>query len=236
MIKINIISNLEKKRDRYLALFSFLLFFLLPICILSVLTAPSDYLQEDISRIMYIHVPCAWIALGIYFYIGLFSILFLVYKNIQLYILSKSLAPIGLLYCTLALITGSIWGIPTWGTWWAWDARLTSMLLLWFIYAGYIILDSNYPEESGAKILSYYAVVGLINLPIIKFSVNIWSTLHQDSSVFRLDGPTIHPDMLYILAYNVLLHGSIVMILLVINVNICIITKKYLNSVKLHTK
>ncbi|MCE2993430.1 MAG: cytochrome c biogenesis protein CcsA [Candidatus Jidaibacter sp.] len=179
---------------------------------------------------MYIHVPAAWLSLGIYFIIGILSICFVVYRSSQFYIMQRALAPIGLMYCFVALATGSIWGVPTWGTWWVWDARLTSMLLLAFIYIGYLVLvSSGANRESIALTASYYVIIGLINIPIIKFSVNIWATLHQDSSVLRFDGPTIHYSMLIVLFLNAVLHALIGSFLFLLNAKVLIDRKKALN-------
>ena len=157
----------------------------------------EDYIQSHSVRIMYVHVPSAWISLGIFSLIALLSIVSFIFKNKNFSIIAKSLAPSGFVFNIIALITGSIWGKPTWGTWWAWDARITSMLILLLFYAMYIlawrIFDKN---EKVIKITSMIAILGVINVPIIKFSVDWWTTLHQDSSVNILSESTIHPLML----------------------------------------
>ena len=159
--------------------------------------SPEDYIQSHSVRIMYVHVPSAWISLGIFSLIALLSILSFIFKNKNFSIIAKSLAPSGFVFSIIALVTGSIWGKPTWGTWWAWDARITSMLILLLFYAMYIlawrIFDNN---KKVIKITSVIAILGVINVPIIKFSVDWWSTLHQDSSVNILSESTIHPSML----------------------------------------
>ena len=159
--------------------------------------SPEDYVQSHSVRIMYVHVPSAWTALGIFSLIALLSVISFIFKNKNFSIIAKSLAPSGFVFNIVALITGSIWGKPTWGTWWAWDARITSMLILLLFYAMYIlawrIFDKN---EKVNKITSVIAILGVINVPIIKFSVDWWSTLHQDSSVNILSESTIHPSML----------------------------------------
>ena len=146
---------------------------------------------------MYVHVPSAWTSLGIFSLIALLSIISFIFKNKNFSIIAKSLAPSGFVFNIIALVTGSIWGKPTWGTWWAWDARITSMLILLLFYAMYIlawrIFDKN---EKVIKITSVIAILGVINVPIIKFSVDWWSTLHQDSSVNILSESTIHSSML----------------------------------------
>ena len=159
--------------------------------------SPEDYIQSHSVRIMYVHVPSAWIALGIFSLIALLSIISFIFKNKNFSIIAKSLAPSGFVFNIIALITGSIWGKPTWGTWWAWDARITSMLILLLFYAMYILAwRIFYNNEKVIKITSVIAILGVINVPIIKFSVDWWSTLHQDSSVNILSESTIHSSML----------------------------------------
>ncbi len=159
--------------------------------------SPPDYQQKETVRIMYIHVPTAWLSMGIFFMIGFLSIVFLVRKHQIAYLIAQSAAPIGAVLSLICLITGSLWGRPTWGTYWIWDARLTSMLLLFFLYLGYIILNTVIDDTHKAgKISSIFALVGLIDIPIIKFSVEWWNTLHQGASVIRAGGSTIHASML----------------------------------------
>jgi heme exporter protein C len=146
---------------------------------------------------MYVHVPAAWISLGIFSIISILSFVILIFKNKNFSLIAKSLAPSGFVFNIIALVTGSIWGKPTWGTWWAWDARITSMLLLAVFYLMFIlswrIIDQN---DKAIKVSSIIAILGLINVPIIKFSVDWWSTLHQPSSVNLLEETTIHSSML----------------------------------------
>ena len=159
--------------------------------------SPEDYIQSHSVRIMYVHVPSAWIALGIFSLIALLSVISFIFKNKNFSIIAKSLAPSGFVFNIIALITGSIWGKPTWGTWWAWDARITSMLILLLFYAMYILAWRIFNErEKVTKITSIIAILGVINVPIIKFSVDWWSTLHQNSSVNILSETSIHPSML----------------------------------------
>ena len=159
--------------------------------------SPEDYKQSDSVRIMYVHVPAAWISLGIFSIISILSFVILIFKNKNFSLIAKSLAPSGFVFNIIALVTGSIWGKPTWGTWWAWDARITSMLLLAVFYLMFIlswrIIDQN---DKAIKVSSIIAILGLINVPIIKFSVDWWSTLHQPSSVNLLEETTIHSSML----------------------------------------
>ena len=167
----------------------------------ALILSPEDYKQSDSVRIMYVHVPSAWISLGIFSLISVLSFGILIFKNKNFSLIAKSLAPSGLLFNIIALVTGSIWGRPTWGTWWAWDARITSMLLLAIFYLMYIlswrVADNN---DKAIKVSSIIAIIGLINVPIIKFSVDWWSTLHQPASVNLLKDTTIHSSMLVPLA------------------------------------
>jgi len=159
--------------------------------------SPEDYKQSDSVRIMYVHVPSAWISLGIFSLISILSFGILIFKNKNFYLITKSLAPSGFVFNLIALVTGSIWGKPTWGTWWAWDVRITSMLLLAVFYLMFIlswrIIDEN---EKASKVSSIIAILGLINIPIVKFSVDWWPTLHQPASVKLIEDTTIHPTML----------------------------------------
>ena len=159
--------------------------------------SPEDYIQSHSVRIMYVHVPSAWTSLGIFSLIASLSVISFIFKNKNFSIIAKSLAPSGFVFNIVALVTGSIWGKPTWGTWWAWDARITSMLILLLFYAMYILAWRIFDEkEKVIKITSIIAILGAINVPLIKFSVDWWSTLHQVSSVNILSENTIHPSML----------------------------------------
>ena len=175
-----------------------LFLFVLAIGLLEALIlSPEDYKQSDSVRIMYVHVPSAWISLGIFSLISILSFGILIFKNKNFYLITKSLAPSGFVFNIIALVTGSIWGKPTWGTWWAWDARITSMLLLAVFYLMFIlswrIIDQS---DRAIKVSSAIAIIGLINVRIIKFSVDWWSTLHQPASVNLLKDTTIHSSML----------------------------------------
>lgn len=159
--------------------------------------SPEDYKQSDSVRIMYVHVPSAWISLGIFSLISILSFVILIFKNKNFSLVTKSLAPSGFLFNIIALVTGSIWGRPTWGTWWAWDARITSMLLLSVFYLMFILSWRIFDNSDKAiKVSSVIAITGLINVPIIKFSVDWWSTLHQPASINLLKDTTIHSSML----------------------------------------
>ena len=163
----------------------------------ALILSPEDYKQSDVVRIMYVHVPSAWISLGIFLSLTLFSIGSYLLKNKNFALIAKSLAPSGFVFNIIALVTGSIWGKPTWGTWWAWDARITSMLILALFYAMYLLAWRIYEDKDYViKITSMIAIIGVINVPIIKFSVEWWSTLHQSSSVNILSDTSIHISML----------------------------------------
>ncbi len=160
--------------------------------------SPEDYKQSDAVRIMYVHVPAAWISLGIFSSITFLSICGFVFRNKNFFLISKSLAPSGFVFNIIALVTGSIWGKPTWGTWWAWDARITSMLILALFYAMYLIVWRIYDkEEKVYKISTFITILGIINVPIIKYSVDWWNTLHQPASINILSKSSIHSSMLY---------------------------------------
>jgi len=160
--------------------------------------SPEDYKQSDAVRIMYVHVPSAWISLGIFSSITLLSISGFIFKNKNFFLISKSLAPSGFVFNIIALVTGSIWGKPTWGTWWAWDARITSMLILALFYAMYLISWRIYEsEEKVFKITTFITILGIINVPIIKYSVDWWNTLHQPASINILAKSSIHSSMLF---------------------------------------
>ena len=184
--------------DKFLKFINSFFFVLLIIALsFALIISPIDYLQGDAVRIMYIHVPSAWISISIFSLVALSTILNYVFKIKNLFLILKCLAPIGLLFACLAIVTGSIWGKPTWGTWWVWDARLTSMLILVVFYIFFIMsLKFIKDEKKMIKILSLISVVGIINIPIIKYSVDWWSTLHQPASIKFVGSSTIHPSML----------------------------------------
>ncbi|MAH83131.1 MAG: heme transporter HemC [Rhodospirillaceae bacterium TMED8] len=159
--------------------------------------SPPDYQQGETVRIMYIHVPSAWMALFCYTLLAITSGVAMIWKHPLANLAGRATAPIGATFTFLALITGSIWGKPMWGTWWVWDARLTSMFILFFLYLGYIALQDAFDNaEGGSKAAAILALVGFINVPIIKFSVDWWNTLHQPASVIKFSGPAIHSTML----------------------------------------
>ena len=163
----------------------------------ALIISPQDYLQGDSVRIMYVHVPSAWISLGIYSLIAFLSAVVFIFKNRNLIIIAKSLAPSGFVFTLIALVTGSIWGKPTWGTWWAWDARITTMLILCLFYIMYLLAWRIFDKSDNVvKITSLISIIGAFNIPIIKFSVDWWNTLHQPASIKILSETKIHETML----------------------------------------
>ena len=159
--------------------------------------SPADYQQGETVRIMYVHVPAAWTALACYTFIAVMSAVSLIWKHPLADIAARSAAPLGAGFTIIVLATGSLWGKPTWGTWWVWDARLTSVLVLLFLYLGHIALTHAFDNPArGAKAAAILALVGFVNIPIIKFSVDWWNTLHQPASLTRLDEPAIDASML----------------------------------------
>lgn len=222
------------------ALLSFMVVFIPSIiygAYLALFASPIDYQQGDFIRIMYIHVPAAWMSLIIYVFIGCCSLGSTVWRIRMMYLLAVAAAPIGCCFAVITLITGAIWGKFTWGTWWVWDARLTSMLVLFLLYLSYIIIvnagDSILRSEKPASIIS---IIGVINVPIVKFSVNIWSTLHQESSVIRIGGPTIHVSMLWPLFTMFIVFFMYFMILVICRVHILIVKLKLYNLMNLGVK
>ena len=164
----------------------------------SLIFSPEDYKQSHSVRIMYVHVPAAWITLGIFSSITFLSTIGYIFKIKNFFLISKSLAPSGLIFNIIALVTGAIWGKPTWGTWWAWDARITSMLILALFYLMYLLAWRIYQNDDKVyKVTSLITIIGIINVPIIKYSVDWWNTLHQPASINILSKSTIHSSMLF---------------------------------------
>ncbi len=196
LLEPNKIFQITSKAPKYVL---FLFVIVLSVGLIEALIlSPEDYKQSDAVRIMYVHVPAAWISLGIFSSITVLSISGFIFKNKNFFLISKSLAPSGFVFNIIALVTGSIWGKPTWGTWWAWDARITSMLILALFYALYLISWRIYEnEEKVFKISTFITILGIINVPIIKYSVDWWNTLHQPASINILSKSSIHSSMLY---------------------------------------
>ena len=164
---------------------------------LALFVAPPDYQQGESVRIMYVHVPAAWMALLVYSSMAAASAVALIWKHPLADLTAKAAAPIGACFTFIALATGALWGQPIWNTWWVWDARLTSMLILFFLYLGYIALSNAFEDPArGARAAAILALVGFVNVPIIKFSVDWWTTLHQPASVIKIGTPSIHASML----------------------------------------
>ena len=179
--------------------------------------SPPDYIQGDSVRIMYVHVPASFIALGCFGFIGIASILNLIFKIKFMSLMAKSLAPVGCIFSLVSIVTGSLWGKPTWGIWWVWDARLTSMGILLLFYLAYIFtwkFVNNF--EKANKISSVIGTIGLFNLPVIKYSVDWWNTLHQSSSITLTSAPTIHYTMLIpliIMLLGMIIYSSIIFLM-----------------------
>ena len=204
--------------EKLISFINSIFFILLIIALMfALLLSPPDYLQGDSVRIMYVHVPSAWIGLASFTSIALLSILSFIFKIKNLNLITKSIAPIGLLFTCLAIVTGSLWGKPTWGTWWAWDARITSMMVLSIFYILFILSHKLIEQEDKAiKVSNIIAIVGLINVPIIKYSVDWWNTLHQPSSI-KLDGTSaIHSSMLLplmLMLFVLLLYCALILLM-----------------------
>jgi len=207
--------------------------FLLPILIValvfSLFISPKDYIQGDSVRIMYVHVPSAWISLFSFAAISFFCILNFLFKLKNVTLIYKSLAPIGFIFSIIAIVTGSLWGQPTWGTWWAWDARLTSMLVLMFFYIVFIFSYKFIKNESRSiKVCTLVSVLGLINLIIIKYSVDWWSTLHQPSSISLTKETTVH--------YSMLIPLGLMVFVLFMYVAIIFLMKYRIETIRIKTK
>ena len=192
----NKIFSITSKAPRYV-LFSFII--VLSIGLLEALIfSPEDYKQGDAVRIMYVHVPSAWISLGIFSLITLLSIIGYIFKIKNFFLISKSLAPSGFIFNIIALVTGSIWGRPTWGTWWAWDARITAMLILALFYLLYLLAWRVFEDKDKIfKATLIITILGIINVPIIKYSVDWWNTLHQPASINIFTKSSIDISMLF---------------------------------------
>lgn len=177
--------------------------------------SPADYQQGDSVRIMYVHVPAAWLATMVYGMMAAGAASFLIWRHPLADVFVSAAAPVGLVFTLLTLATGSLWGKPMWGTWWEWDARMTSVLIMFFIYLGFVMLQQSLPAQEGQKkVLAIFVLIGAVNLPIIKFSVEWWNTLHQPASIIRAEGPAIAPEML--LPLFLMMGGYFVFALMVI--------------------
>lgn len=217
-----------EKNFRFFAPFSLSCFVVfLTLAIVAIINSPLDYQQGNAVKIMYVHVPAAWMALLIYTLVAVFNLSGFIWKNPFFYLIARSIAVIGAVFAFITLATGAIWGKPIWGAWWVWDARLTSVLILFFLYLGYIILlDSFDDREKGEKIAAVISIVGFINVPIIKFSVEYWNSLHQPASIIRSGGVAIDPAMLRPLLLMFGVYFSYFVFLSLLRVRTEILTKK----------
>jgi heme exporter protein C len=194
---------------------------------LALVVAPADYQQGESVRIMFVHVPAAIMAEGVYYFVALASFVALVWRHPLAEIGAQAAAPLGAAFTLVCLVTGSLWGRPMWGTWWVWDARLTSVLVLFFLYLGYLALVGAFDDETrGARAGAILALVGAVNLPIIKFSVDWWNTLHQPASVFRLGGPTIVVSMLLPLLVMAIAFTALFFALWLIRISTAILARR----------
>ena len=197
---------------------------------LALLSSPADYQQGEAVRIMYIHVPAAWIALSSYFLLGICAFFFLIWRHPLAEIAARSIAPIGAGFAVITLLTGSLWGKPIWGVWWVWDGRLTSMLILFFFFVGYLALSNAFEQsERGARPAAILALIGCINLPIVKFSVDWWHTLHQPASIMRAGGITIDSSMLWPL-FTLFIAFQILFIVIVLTRMLTVINTRKIQS------
>lgn len=198
-----------------------------------IFSSPADYQQGETVRIMYVHVPAAWMALFAYTLMALASGSFLIWKHPLADLSAQAAAPIGAGFTAIALVTGALWGQPMWGTWWVWDARLTSVLILFFLYLGYMALVNGFDDpERGSRMGAILALVGFVNVPIIKFSVDWWNTLHQPASISRLDAPAIDTSMLIPLLLMALGFKLFFISILILRIKIQLL-KKRIRSIQL---
>ena len=195
--------------------------------VLALFVAPPDYQQGESVRIMFVHVPAAWMALFIYAVMASASAASLIWRHPLADLAAREAAPLGAGFTLICLLSGSLWGEPMWGTWWVWDARLTSVLVLFFLYLGYLALIHAFDDSTrGARAGAILALVGIVNLPIIKFSVDWWNTLHQPASVFRLGGPTIAFSMLLPLLVMALAFTALFVTLWLIRIRTAILARR----------
>jgi len=223
----NFDSNFKIFTPIFLAIFIFALL----ASVYFIYKSPIDYQQSNAVYIMYIHVPAAWMALFIYTIMACLNLSAFVWKNPFFYVISRNIASTGAIFCIITLITGSLWGKPIWGTYWAWDPRLTSMLILFFLYCGYIVtIDAFDNQEKGQKIAAIISIIGFINIPLIKFSVEYFNSLHQPASVFRKDGVSIERSMFIPLMTMFLTYFSLFIFIALIKIKTEILTKKIIRN------
>jgi len=191
------LKNFDKNFAIFLPISLILSLIFLSFSIFYICNSPDDYQQGNAIKIMFIHVPSAWMSLLIYTMMAIFNISAFIWKNRFFYIISRSIAEVGCLFTAITLVTGAIWGKPIWGAWWVFDARITTVLILFFLYVGYLLVYENIDQPTKAeKISAIIAIIGFINIPIIKFSVEYWNSLHQKASIIRSGGVAIHPAFL----------------------------------------
>ena len=189
--------------------------------------SPDDYQQGSTVKIMYIHVPSAWLSLLTYFLMTIYSIVGLAFRMPFGFIFNAAVAPIGAIFTLICLVSGSLWGKPMWGTWWVWDARLTSVAILFLIYMIIIFLNNSLENrEVREKIVAIFVIIGSINLPIIKFSVDWWNTLHQPASISKLSSPSIDPSMLQPLIVMTLAFSLIGILIAILRIKTEIVLRK----------
>jgi heme exporter protein C len=221
------LKNFENNFRIFAPFSLFCLLAFLTLAIPAIINSPADYQQGNAVLIMYVHVPAAWMALLVYTLMAIFNICAFIWKNRFFYIISKKIALIGCAFTAITLITGSLWGKPIWGTYWVWDARLTSVLILFFLYLGYIILIHSFDnKEEGEKLAAILSIVGFINIPLIKFSVEYFNSLHQSASIMRSGGVAIHSSMLTPLLLMFGFYFSFFVFTSLIRVKCEILTKK----------
>ncbi|HRY26640.1 MAG: heme ABC transporter permease [Geminicoccaceae bacterium] len=192
--------------------------------------APADYQQGEAYRIIFVHVPAAWMASFAYAAMAAASFVALVWRHPVAEVSARAIAPIGAVFTAIALFTGAVWGKPMWGTWWVWDARLTSVLILFFLYLGYMALHDAFEDPArGARAASILALVGAVNLPIIRFSVDWWSTLHQPATILRAGGPAMDPSMLYPLLLMILVAKLYMIAVMILRIRLQLTERKIQN-------
>ena len=196
----------------------------------ALIVAPADYQQGEAYRIIFVHVPAAWMATFTYAAVAVASLVALIWRHPLAEVSARAAAPVGAVFTAIALFTGSVWGKPMWGTWWVWDARLTSVLILFFLYLGYMALHDAFEDPArGSRAASILALVGAVNLPIIKFSVDWWNTLHQPASIMKLDGPSIAASMLWPLLTMILLFKLYLVTVMLMRIRLHLTERKIAN-------
>lgn len=203
----------------------------------SLFVAPPDDQQGEAVRMMYFHVPAAWMSMGIYTLMTLCGLSFIIWKHPLAVLTARAAAPIGACFTLICLITGSLWGKPTWGAWWVWDARLTSVLILFFLYIGYSVLINSFDDpEKAEKAASYFNLIGFINVPLIKWSVTWWNTLHQPASLMKLSSPSIDSSMLTPLLVMAAAYGFYFLSVLIVRLRAKVIQRKRWVLYKSHSQ